>query len=890
MKKALLLLLVAFVFTNVSAQQLWRSIPESESIAGERFERVSNPQNYQRFSLDLDALKNTLAAAPSRFSGQPSNIIVTFPNPKGTLEKYRIYEASVMAPELAAQFPQIQSYVGKGIDDPSATIRFSTTIFGLHAMTHSGKNGTSYIDPLTKDLKNYIVYSRASLTTTNTFECGVTDRPEDLVDDPTNVSLLSSNGLFKTYRLAMACTIEYAAFHINAAGLGGATLDQKKAAVLAAMVVTMTRVNGIYEIDFALTMVFVPNNIDLIFVTSDEFDNSNTNNILLTQSQTVIDGIIGSANYDIGHTVSTGGGGVAQLQSPCSASKARGITGLDAPVGDPYDVDYVSHEMGHQYGCAHTFNGDQGACNGNRTNSSAYEPGSGSTIMGYSGICSPQNIQNFSDAYFHARSLIQGSAFINGGGNCAVAVPNNNAAPVANAGGNFTIPYGTAFVLKGSATDADGDALTYCWEQYNNEISTQPPVATSTNGPNFRSLDPSTSPDRYFPALSSVLANNLAPTWEVVPNVARTMDFSLVVRDNGSPLGSQTDRETMQVTFANTGPFKVTSQSALVGWAQNSSQTVTWDVAGTTANGINTSLVNIRLSTDGGLTFPYLLAENTPNDGSETITAPAATSQTCRLMVEAVGNIFYALNSVNFAVGYQVVTTCTTYEYNTPFALPANSTAFTVKSLTVPTTTQTISDVNLHFNITHPNLQNLNIAAIRPGGPILNVFNQQCTGNADMDVTFDSQAAAFACASPLMGTMQTPINSLNTLNGFNPSGNWQFGFKDLVNAAEGGTVNSFWLEVCTQQLVLATDNFEFENFALFPNPNSGSFAVRFNSASGNKINIAVHDLHGRKIYDKAFANSGLFDQEVRLDHAQAGVYLVSVLDGDKKIVKRIVIE
>jgi subtilisin-like proprotein convertase family protein len=892
MKKLLpLILILVFAFGNSYGQQLWKNSGNETINAGNKVERVSQPREFKLFSVDLDALKSKLAAAPSRTQNRQSNVVVAFPDDKGQLQNFQIFEASVMHPELAARHPEIQSYVGKGIDDPSATIRFSVTLFGLHAMTFSA-NGVSYIDTYTKDLKNYIVYSRQSLTTTNSFECNVIEKPEDLISetDPNAPTMRSSNSLFKTYRLAMACTIEYAAFHVNAAGVGGGTLAQKKAAVLAAMVVTMTRVDGIYEKDFALTMVLVPNNEDVIFITSDTFDNSNTDNILLDQSQATIDAIIGTANYDIGHTVSTGGGGVAQLQSPCSASKARGITGLTAPVGDAYDVDYVSHEMGHQWGCSHTFNGDQGACNGNRTASSAFEPGSGSTIMGYSGICDSQNIQFFSDAYFHARSLIQGSAFINGAGNCGVVVPNGNTAPVVDAGPSYTIPFGTAFVLHGAATDIDGDALTYCWEQYDNEISIQPPVASSAGGPNFRSFDPSTSPDRYFPKFSEVLANNLTPTWEVVPNVARSMDFSLVVRDNGSPLGGQTQRATTSVTLANTGPFKVTSQNVLEGWAANSTHTVSWDVAGTTANGINTASVNIRLSIDGGVTWPYLLAENTPNDGSQDIIAPEAVSTNCRLMVQSVGNIFYALNSKTFAIGYEVVTTCNTYTNNTSFAMTDGTTAYTVKTIAVPAATGTMSDVNVHYDITHPNIQNLNLAIIRPGGALMNLYNQSCPSGANMDVTFDAEAGAFACGSPLTGSMAPPLGSLAGMNGFLQQGTWQFGFRDLA-AGNAGTVNSFSVEICNQELVLlGTDQFEFQNFALYPNPNSGDFTIRFNSSSSNKINVAVHDLRGRKIFDNTYDNNGLFSQEIKLNSTQAGVYLISVADGDKKIVKRIVVE
>lgn len=890
MRRILFFVLAVFAMAKGYGQDIWRNITDSQITAG-ICPRDSHPSAFQLFALNLDALKSQLAPAPSRFQPQ-SNVVVAFPNPQGQMEKFRIFEAPVIHDALTARFPDIRSYVGKGIDDPTATIRFSVTLFGLHTMTFSGVSGTSYIDPYTKDGKNYIVYSRASLSSNKTFNCRVTDEPGAIEQDLSTDLLQwrSNNSLFKTYRLAMACTIEYAAFHVNAAGLGGGTLEQKKAAVLAAMSVTMTRVNGIYEREFALTMVLVPNNLDVIFIDSDNFDNFNTDNILLTQSQTTIDALIGPANYDIGHTVSTGGGGVAQLQSPCSNSKARGLTGLPSPVGDPYDVDYVCHEMGHQFGCQHTFNGDQGACDGNRSPQAAFEPGSGSTIMGYTGLCNNQDIQFFSDPYFHARSLIQGSAFINGSGNCAVAVPNNNTAPTVSAGSDYTIPYGTAFVLTGSAADADGDALTYCWEQYNQQISPQPPLPTSTLGPNFRTFLPSVSPKRYFPKFSDVLANNLTPTWEVIPNVARAMNFSLVVRDNETVLGGQTERSTMVLTIANTGPFRVTSQQSNTDyWPQNSAQTITWDVAGTTENGINTALVNIRLSVDGGATFPYLLAENTPNDGSETITAPDVTALDCRIMVEAVGNVFYALNARKFPIGYVIVNMCNTFVYDTPFALNDGSSSFTVRTLNVPINVP-IDDTNISFDITHPNIQNLNIAVIRPGGSLVSLFNQQCAGTANMDLTFDAQGAPFTCNAASTGGYVPPTGAdLNAFNGFIPAGTWQFGFRDMV-AGNAGTVNSFTLEICGMVTVLATPDLAFEDFALFPNPNSGDFTLRFRSGSGNPIQVSVHDMRGRTIFDQSYGNSGVFEQPIRLDKAEAGIYLVTIADGDRKIVKRIIIE
>ena len=880
-----------FYGNSFSQSSFWTKTNSSQ-VTSELVARDSHPNEFLVYSLNLDRLKAKLALAPSRnFIGQESNLIVDFPNPQGEMQHYRIYEASVLHPELAARHPEIQSYVGKGIEDKTATIRFSVTLFGLHTMTFSGVNGTSYIDTYTKDLKNYMVYSRSQLTTTRGFSCGVVDHASDL--DPTlpdNPEVFrANNSLFKTYRLALACTIEYAAFHVNAAGVSGGTLVQKKAAVLAAMTVTMTRVNGVYERDMSVTMQMVPNEESIINITSDSYDDSNTNNILLSQNQTQVDAIIGAANYDIGHVCSTGGGGVASLGCVCTSIKAQGVTGSPAPVGDPYDIDYVAHEMGHQFGGSHTFNSVAGSCSGNRTTTSAFEPGSGTTIMAYAGICSPEDVQLHSDAYFHARTLIQMIALVNGTANCAAAVSNNNTPPVVSAGSNYTIPYGTAFALTGSATDVDNDALTYCWEQYNFSSSTVLATSTTTSGPNFRSFNPTTSPKRYFPAFSNILANNLTSTWEVVPSVPRVLTFSLVVRDNRSPLGGQTERATTTVTIANVGPFKVTSQSTATAWAQNSTQTITWDVAGTDANNINVSLVNIKLSTDGGVTFPYLLAENTPNDGNETITVPNVVSQNCRVLVEAVGNVFYAVNSKPFYIGYQIINSCTTYNYATPFNLTDGSNSYTVKSINVPTA-GTISDVNITINATHPNLQNLVIGVIRPGGTLASIFNQQCTGSANMNVVFDAQGTVLSCASPTTGSYLPPTGfNLDTFNGNSQQGNWQFGFKDIV-AGNAGSINSIALEVCSQSVILlGTEAFGFENVALYPNPNNGKFTVQFDSGTNSKIGITIQDLRGRKIYEQTYSNSGLFSQEFELKEAQAGVYLVSITNGDKKMVKRMVV-
>ncbi len=907
MKKVVLLSILTLVFfANGYAQNPLWSKTTPERVAGmPLLERTSTPLVSELWTLNLPAIKSQLQTAPERGSHTSSNVIIPFPLADGTLKYYRIYEASVMHPELAARYPDSKSYVGIGVGDKSSTVRLSTTMFGLHAMIFS-TDGTSYVDPYTTDLGTYVVYAKRDLVTSRTFECHV---QEEAIDEEAfkgaETSSLASDGIWRVYRLAMASTIEYSAFHVNAAGLNAGTTAQKKAAVLAAMNVTMTRVNAVYERDMSLTMQLVANNDAVIFIDSDSFDNNNAGT-LINQSQTVIDANIGPANYDICHTVSTGGGGLAQLNSPCTSSKARGITGSPSPVGDAYDIDYVAHEMGHQFGAQHTFNN---SCSNNRSNSTAVEPGSGSTIMAYAGICSP-NVQNNSDDHFHAVSIAQMSNFVAGTGNCSVNTANNNPAPVVNAGPNYTIPTHTAFILKGSATDANNDALTYTWEQVDPQINStilgtivaNPPLPTNNAGPAFRSNSPSTSPNRYMPNLASVLEGNLAPTWEVVPGVARTMNFALTVRDNNTTNGGQTGRDDMTVTTVATGPFRVSSPDvANVYWPVGSTQTVTWDVAGTTGNGINTSAVNILFSSDGGLTFDTVLAAATPNDGSETITLPAGVAAPyARIMIEPVGNIYYAV-SKSIAVGYTVeeVTECVTYNGVVPngnIVGSANPGWFALGSVNIPASeNQVITDMNMSVNITHANINNIAIGLVKPNSTVVDriMYDQGCPAFAgtSINTTFDDQAGALSCGGIGAGNSYKPLNTLDTFNGMNSQGIWRIAIVDMT-VADSGTLNSWSLELCTTTTTetLSTETFGFADFSVYPNPNNGNFNVKFDNSNGNDVKILVHDLRGRKIFESAYPGVAAFNENIQLQNAQSGVYLLTVTDGERKDVKRIAIQ
>jgi len=891
MKKSLLLVTSLLFFGIGNAQTSWKPANEGSLQSLPKTDRVAVPDTYSLFSTNIGQLQQSLVNAPARGAGVTSTVIIPFPDAQGKIQHYRVYEASVLQPGIAAAHPELKSYVGQGIETPQAIVRFSLTTFGLHAMMLTPQ-GTLYIDPYTKDLNNYIVYTKASLTTPRAFSCGVNSEGDDhnTNDTPAQRTALSDGNL-RTYRLAMACTIEYAAYHVNAAGVRTGTLEQKKAAVLAAMVATVTRVDAVYENELAVTLQLVDNNEDVIFITSDNFNNNNAG-ALLDQSQTVITGLIGEENFDLGHTVSTGGGGVALLGVVCNPNgKASGITGSPAPVGDPYDIDYVAHEMGHQFGANHVFNGEGGSCYFNNNPNTAVEPGSGTTIMGYAGICGAADVQLHSDAYFNAASIGEITDVLEST-SCAILTPINNSEPSVPSIARRNIPKGTAFILKGTAaTDDDNDVLTYCWEQSNGTNETQnQPSPDNTSGPNFRSRPPSTERNRYIPELSDVLNGDLYPTWEVLSDVGRVLTFTYTVRDNNI-LGGQTNSRSATVEVREgAGPFMVTSQtSSNTSWAQGTEQTVTWDVAGTNANGINTAKVNILLSTDGGLNFSTTLVANTDNDGTEVITVPNVLARYCRIMVEPVNNIYYAVNATPFTIGYAITNECNTYTNTTASNIPDNTATPTLSPINV-TTVDNISSVTVNVNATHPYVGNFAIKAVSPDDTEVVLWQRQCSTNDDMNITFDDNGVAVVCASTELGNTYKPYRPLAGFIGKNAIGTWNLAVADLAST-NTGTLNSWSITVCGQVFTaLSAAQFTLKDFTLYPNPNSGSFTVQFESQSQNNIGIIVHDITGREVFNNSFANTGMFSHNISLQNVQGGIYMVTVQDGNRKEVRKVLIK
>lgn len=646
MKTKIFILSCLFLGILGFGQQNYWTLSRDASKTGVKF-RKTQPALYKLYNLNLEKIKTDLATVPQRFSADQSHEFI-FPDADGNFRTYIVQEASVMEPELQAKYPEIRSYVGWEKGNSGNSIRFSVTPNnGMNVMYFDGWN-ISYLDSYSIDNSQYIIYKRKDIhKDAADFVCGV-DESNSFEDEGRLAQTpLVSDGQFRTYRLALAGTGEYTVFQ-------GGTV----AKALDAMATTMTRVNGVYEKTASLTMVMIANNDLLVYTngSTDPYTNGNAN-LMINENQTNVTAVIGSANYDIGHVFGTNSGGLAGLGVVClTNSKARGVTGSGAPVGDPFDIDYVAHEMGHQFGANHTFNGTTSNCGGgNRNLPTAYEPGSGSTIMAYAGICGADNVQTHSDAYFHRASVKEINTVIIRTNDCSVKVPNNNGVPVANAGSDYTIPKGTPFVLTGTSTDPDNDPVTYLWEQYDNQNSTQPPVSTSTVGPAFRSYFPSESPSRYFPKMSYILANNLAYKWEMVPTVARTMKFSLLVNDNRAT-GNQNSADDMVVTVADSGPFKVTSHTTNIEYDAAVPTTVTWDVAGTNAAPVNTQNVTILLSKSGG-GFDTVLAASVPNNGSASVYLPNENISNARLMVKAVDNIYFAVNSSKFSIKKGVMAT-----------------------------------------------------------------------------------------------------------------------------------------------------------------------------------------------------------------------------------------
>lgn len=839
-------------------------------------------------SLDRAGVVSVLQRAPMEFTtaARLQPVVLALPDPAGGFQRFHVVESPVMEPGLAERHPHIKTYSGRGVDDPSATLRISVTQLGMHVSVRS-RQGNWYVEPYySLDESLYASYWRtdvvprtapfaeapmlqpmlsmqrgryraadtvqllgmgfapnAAVTITvrqtgdsavrqtvvatadangaidasftadpwraaGSFELTATDGRATSTSNyqvvPDGVSLNASVGTqLRTYRLALVTDPAYANF------FGAAN-------VTAAKTVLMTRVNQVYEDDLSIRMVLVTNNDLLNLNTAAQatgtngpcggaacFTSLSCGTTGLNQNRIVTGLLIGAGNFDVGHlAIGSGGGGVAGLGVVGLDGKARGCTAL-TPIGDVWAIDFVAHELGHQFAGNHTFNGTVGNCSGgNRSAGASVEPGSGSSVMAYAGICGSDNIQANSDPYFSQRSfdeifnhttaaelnlneiqqaalaafnvagrqfqlrlngadsapIVRGTNFTTAGVKAAIEaipgwpaggtvtistltdnaftityggtlaatdVPNlelvnctdgcsgyvsditkggastrrgivtatGNNPPAVTAPAGFTIPVRTPFALTGGATDPDGDTVTYLWEQNDRGGSTGTALTNNikTNGPLFRQFGTravfnasiynppgqnqvTTNPTRVFPDLAQILANTTNaetgncsaftgnPQNDCFSEFLPTADYVGFAGVNASPArlnmrltvrdgrGGVNSADTVLTLAPGAGPFLVTAPNAAVTLDGATATTVAWNVANTNVAPVSTDSVRITLSTDGGATWPIVLAASAPNNGSRSVVLPNVATTQARVRVEAVGNVFFDVSNADFTI------------------------------------------------------------------------------------------------------------------------------------------------------------------------------------------------------------------------------------------------
>ncbi len=685
------------------------------------------------YRLNQDALTSLLNRAPREYTAplNASAAVITLPLSDGTFGRFQLEESPTMEPALAAKYPDIKSYRGMGLDDHTATLRCDVSVLGFNALVLSAAGSVNIRPVALQDTAIYLAVpaeieigqSQCGVNPANANERAPVIAP-DVAIGPTR----------KNYRAAIATTGEYTANY------GGA------AAALASVNTWLNGVNVIFERDIGAHFNLVGNNNLIIFTdaATDGLTNGNEST-MLNEIVPILDANIGNANYDFGHvlglhTTAGSSAGVASLAAVCSTTlKGKGATRMSGAAGNGSALGTLTHEFGHQFNANHSFNGTINSCN-QKNNATSWESGSGNTLMSYNGLCITDNVVGGKGLRFHAGSYGEAQAWLAGGtgGSCGAPVATGNSAPTLNSGGNFTIPQRTPFTLTAIGGDPDAQDvpnLTYTWDQLNAGGATFPQNGTAasyndgadantTTRPIFRALiAPMASPARTFPSLTYILNNaNVPPdlvnnlqSAEQLPRVDRTLNFRATVRDNR---GGVNEADAVITVAPASGPFAVTAPNGGENLLGGAAANVTWSVAGTSSAPISTANVKISLSTDGGNTFPVVLAASTPNDGTQSVTVPnGLSSTTARVKIEAVGNIFFDISNANFTV--------------TP-----NDGCLAVTSLNPPSVINTGGQVVL----TGANFTG--VTAVNFTGANVNCNSANCTVNSGTQITLTVPAGA----------------------------------------------------------------------------------------------------------------------------------------------------
>lgn len=624
-----------------SPDGVWRELAPDAIQSGSLNYDFDSADDYRMFHLDDLALFRVLREAPleSRTVAAASDVILALPMPDGTFARFRVSESPVLSPELHAQYPELRSYVAQGLDDPTHTARFTRSPFGFAGIIVTPGDLILIERERSLDDGAYLSFHRADLPPPDGMTCSTDEFTGIRLENDVAGAMLAppSGANLRTYNLALVATAEFR----NTMGSALATTNQFNNYI--------TQVNALYEAELAIRFTITCSSVNYTNTATDPFTNpESVDGTLLDQADATLDADCG--NYQIGHLIHHRAGGGNSFSGRAGGSiVCQGAAGRAASTGTNVNsglwvVDLLPHEIGHQFSAAHTYNSTAGGCV-ERSAGNAYEIGSGTTIMSYACAgCTGEdaNGNGCADAYFHTHSFDQITNYREAGGNCGTQTATGNTAPGVSAGADRTIPRGTPFTLTATGSDPDGDALTWCWEQYDLGAASPPLGGT---GPLFRSFLPITGTSRTFPNMTDLLAGNPTP-FEILPTTDRTLTFRATARDNRAG-GGGVNHDTVVLTVAG-DPFSLTYPNG--GQSLNGGCTinVTWQVGG----GNVAANVNILFSQDGGLTFPTTLASNVANDGAQEVVLPCvATTQTdARIRIEPTDNVFFDVSASDFTV------------------------------------------------------------------------------------------------------------------------------------------------------------------------------------------------------------------------------------------------
>jgi hypothetical protein len=629
--------------SNIFAESLWKDQPST--LAARSLEANQQISKARSVTLDHAAMANLLLQTTGNEDVQArsqNTLSIEVPLPNGSNVTLALEKTNLLPSELAASYPTIRTYKVSQQSGYIISGRVDFTSHGFHALLQTQDGQTLLIDPETVgDMSQYLSYRKTDLNNSQPHQCSTPEAHDHAefspVQEQSSIAARSNAGGLMEYRIAIAATAEYTQAQ------GGSVED-----AMSAIVTTLSRVNHIYEQSLGVRFKLVENNDSLIYTNSstDPYTNHRIEE-LLDENQINIDRVIGNENYDIGHVFGTSGGGLAYISSLCNgSSKAKGVSGISRPHGEFFNVDFVAHELGHQVGATHTFNADQGICtSGARTASTAFEPGSGSTIMSYAGGCGTDDVQSFADAMFHSGNIeqISRNITIGTGSFCGTQIDHDNQAPVVFAGTSQSIPANTPFELTATASDVDNDSLLYSWDQKDAGTSSSIDIDTGDNAL-FRVLPTTTNANRSFPALLTLLGGSPI-TGETLPQTDRTLNFQVSAYDGyNTPSMDQ-----IQLNVVNTGKtFKIENEEEA--YATGAQSTIYWETADTAKSPINCSAVDLYLSTNNGGSFNYLIANSLSNSGVANIFIPnhIPNTFTGRFKLSCSNNVFFNVSTSAF--------------------------------------------------------------------------------------------------------------------------------------------------------------------------------------------------------------------------------------------------